>query len=130
MNGFARRAYICGFADRREVLTDMDNINNAVLSYILKNSEFLDISDIINILNSDHTDQGKLSLLQALADGEIDRQLRLSSSYFEGVAAGKAKIKAKAKTEMTKRLIDENLPVELIVKVSGFTVSEVEQLRA
>ena len=113
-------------ADRREELTDMENINNAT------------IQEIIGLINAYNADPKKRYLMQALEDGDLGMQMSLRAKYYDGRAEGRAegKVEGRAegktegKSEMAKRLIDENLPVELIARTSGFTVSEVERLRA
>ena len=51
------------------------------------------------------------------------------SGYIDGMTEGEAKGKAESKTEIAKNMLKENINIELISKVTGLSLEEIEKLK-
>ena len=59
----------------------------------------------------------------------IERQVALADARNEGAALGKAEGKKETKIKIAKAMVKEKIDVESIVKCTGLTIKEIEELK-
>lgn len=96
--------------------------------------KLLEVADVENMtpderLRYDESVKNYRDYVNTIATAErISREKALAEGIAKGKAEGKAEGKSEGKQEIARRMKKEGLPLDMIARLSGFTIEQIEKL--